>query len=497
MNKRFLLIVTAFLPLWSACYDYNANCDTATQKEYMGRCYNINDCVPGCDAETQKCVHGECIEKNICNPECDEDTPKCYQGKCIDKNACAPACDESERCIKGACLAQDACLEECDTSYQKCYYGKCVDKSSCAPACDKDTQKCIEGTCYDKNQCVPECIENYQKCVNGKCVSIDSCYPACDEETEKCYKGECIDKTICMPECDEESQKCADGKCIDISECYPACENDQICVEGSCETPDPNLCDGKYCKDDLTYCDDTGHWKKCDVGFGCHIGYCIRGLGPECETGTCNEELTKACEGGAWVDCGSMESCVAGQCKIKEDTCEPNSCSEDDHYRCNAEGHYEACPIGSTCANGICNKNEPDATTDESCNGFDDDCDGKIDEDYQPTAVTFTDKLGICCYGIKVCENGSEVEKQLFNPRKYDFYGDGIDSSCDGEDWDVAGAIYIKPLGDGPKDGNDDHSGTKDSPIATIQKALWNGSKEGLARMTDTAATANRGRMAL
>lgn len=209
---------------------------------------------------------------------------------------------------------------------------------------------CNEEPSVSDGKCGPD-QKNYQ----GECVDINACLPACDEESEKCVQGQCYNKDECVPSCDSETQKCAAGTCIGLDECYPACPNDEICRAGVCQPVDPTVCEGILCKDDITYCDDTGHWASCDPGYGCHLGYCIEGLSPECTAGSCNGDNTKRCEGGTWVSCGSLETCKDGSCVIQEDvTCNPGSCSEDKSYRCTDQNTYEACPVGWICRDGNC-----------------------------------------------------------------------------------------------------------------------------------------------
>ena len=197
-------------------------------------------------------------------------------------------------------------------------------------------EKLYEGKCYDKNVCLPEC----------------------DEDTQKCVQGTCYAKTECVPKCDEDTEKCVDGNCMPLSECYPACDPDtHVCKNGTCERIDPTACAGKMCKNSSTYCDDSGHWADCPLGTGCHLGYCLKGLGPECEDNTCDENGTRECQGGTWVSCGSLETCTEGKCRLQDDSCEPGSCSEDATYRCTDEGTYKECPPGTACTGGFCNPN--------------------------------------------------------------------------------------------------------------------------------------------
>ena len=195
-----------------------------------------------------------------------------------------------------------------------------------------------------------------QKLLYGQCYNENECVPGCNSETQKCDHGKCIGKNECDSTCDLETHKCVEGNCIGLDECYPPCnEDNEICNAGTCEIKDPTLCEGIYCKNKTTYCDDTGHWKTCDPGYGCHLGYCIQGLAPECEGDICNEDNTKRCDGGIWVSCGSLETCEDGICTISEEMdCETGTCSEDGNYRCTDEGTFEACPEGLTCENGDC-----------------------------------------------------------------------------------------------------------------------------------------------
>ena len=206
-----------------------------------------------------------------------------------------------------------------------------------------------------------------QKAYQGECYDQDACTPPCDAQTQKCYQGACYDLNTCMPACDEATKKCAGGRCIGLDECYPDCGDDETCVSGKCEPLDKTRCEGNLCNDITTYCDDTGHWKKCEAGYGCHLGYCIMGLAPECEKYTCSEN-NERCDGGTWVACGSLETCVDGACEFSGDaSCEAGSCSEDGSYRCTENGVYEACPSGSVCDAGECRNRTDEAKLWQLC----------------------------------------------------------------------------------------------------------------------------------
>jgi MYXO-CTERM domain-containing protein len=75
----------------------------------------------------------------------------------------------------------------------------------------------------------------------------------------------------------------------------------------------------------------------------------------------------------------------------------------------------------------------------EVCNGVDDDCDGKIDEDYPDQGSQCdTGLLGVCAEGVLVCDGFNGVICQQVNDRS-DEVCDGLDNDCDGEVDNFAG----------------------------------------------------------
>ncbi len=99
-----------------------------------------------------------------------------------------------------------------------------------------------------------------------------------------------------------------------------------------------------------------------------------------------------------------------------------------------------ACGPGTEeCNNGVwgyCTAPQP---TDEICNGYDDNCDGRIDEigcgcehgDTQPCG----EAIGVCERGVRHCERGVWGECQLpYDPNNLvEICNDGLDNDCDGE----------------------------------------------------------------
>ena len=236
--------------------------------------------------------------------------------------------------IISAILMVSGCTENSDP--EPCT-GEC-----CNPRCTAD-ETCYQNTCIVLSEhpeiCIPQC-RGKKVCSNNKCVNID-------EHPE-----------ICVPKCGED-QTCVQNRCVDASTvCTPACAGNQVCENGTCREKDPNACTGKLCKSDRIFCNDSGTWEECPVQTGCHLGYCVKGLGKECADNTCSEDLKRVCKDGVWIDCKEPAVCSdadsTADCTIPEDKCEAGSCSDNQQYRCSDDGHWEDCGSGYVCHNAQC-----------------------------------------------------------------------------------------------------------------------------------------------
>ena len=164
-------------------------------------------------------------------------------------------------------------------------------------------------------------------------------------------------------------------------------------------------------------------------------------------------------------------------------------------------------PSGSQCSNDgnqgkvLCEKNAMvcylnSAEKDDTCNGIDDNCNGQIDEDYVPIecgkctndddstgtcitglVTTHDESVNICAKGALICRNGKTECKQMFQPREFDFYGDGIDSNCDGFDYDDKNTITLAPYTGSTHGGANSHTGSTSSPQGSWNKAMENACK--------------------
>ena len=123
--------------------------------------------------------------------------------------------------------------------------------------------------------------------------------------------------------------------------------------------------------------------------------------GPPCK---CNPKETRECFSGA------PKEATEGECRKGRQTCD-------------AKGQWGAC-LGEKLPQT------------ETCNGKDDDCDGKVDESFPEKGKSCTDttKKGICKQGsYTACKGGTLVCTSQVQPAPKEICGNGKDDNCNGD----------------------------------------------------------------
>ena len=367
------------------------------------------------------CENGQVCENGICN-FCPVNKPAQCDGKCINLQtdsqncgSCGKTCKDDQLCVSGNC--------QCDTSIS--CSGACVllesDPDHCGGCGNKcsDKQHCIKGYCTDKkcSEAIPPLTDCDRACVDTKTSlkHCGSCSKTCRRD-QVCNTGKCT--------CAAEDKSC-DGKCTDIKVdwehcggCGKKCAKGQYCANGSCVAScpkaTPQACFGG-CFDiqsSLKHCGGCG--KSCPYGWLCTKGKChnpnLAEQPPqekpaEVQPEPAQEQIPEPVEVTLEKDAGSPE--------VKAELPpEPQP-----------EAKPETLPEQQPKDN--CNPQQ------EICDNKDNDCDGKVDEDFpnKGKACVVKGQLGICrdtvytcgSQGKLVCEG--KATKEVCN---------GKDDDCDG-----------------------------------------------------------------
>ncbi len=348
--------------IWSALEDLQGQADSLneTQDDLVSRVTAIEAamCPPGLTFCNGKCVDTS-TDENHCG-------------------ACNNVCSAGEFCISGVCtpVGGAACGNEVCEGGENC--------NNCPDDCGECPGECGDGTCdpdqgEDCNTCPDDC---------GECP------------------GECGDET-CDPDQGEDCGNCPD----DCGPCGDA-DDDGYTSDVDCDDEDPSINPGatEVCNGKDDNCDGN-------VDEGC-APVCGNGIiegGEECDDGdtvdgdgcsaSCTVEPGWSCEGQpssctyedadddgytSDVDCDDNDASVnpgaTELCDGQDNDCDggipaTETDSDGDGYvECSIDaGGWDGLPIfgGDDCDDTDLEVNPAAA---EACNGFDDDCDGEVDE---------------------------------------------------------------------------------------------------------------------
>ncbi len=203
-----------------------------------------------------------------------------------------------------------------------------------------------------------------------------------------------------------------------------ACEDGHVvnhCTPGDPLAPNDVTCDNV--DDDCNGLVDDGFVGTPDQ---CGSGGCARSGAITCVNGSIVDTCVPGTPAAADLVCNSLDEDCDGQ--VDEDyvshatTCGKGVCANTGSTTCVA-GHEQ----------DSCQDLPPAAPLDIACNGLDDDCDGTVDEDYAPATVTCGQ--GVCQHTTTTaCFAGHETGTCVPYPPQLavDFTCNGIDENCDG-----------------------------------------------------------------
>ncbi|MCB9540100.1 MAG: hypothetical protein H6704_28140 [Myxococcales bacterium] len=315
-------------------------------------------------------------------------------------------------------------LGRCRPGLERCgddgTFGECVGGQGPTPeTCDGVDEDCDgrtdEGLTRVCGEAVGACRTGRSQCVDGAWTPCDDAAAArdevCDGVDDDCDGA--IDEGLTRP-CGPDTGRCVAG----IETCV-------VGAWGLCEGgvgPAPERCNGV--DDDCDGATDEQLALACAPQGGCDGGYraCEDGAFGDCLEAA--PALPEACD-GLDNDCdGQVDEALVLPCGSDVGACLPG-------LRACVGGAYEAACVGEI------------GPAPEVCDGEDQDCDGRIDED-APTRPCGFPAVGRCAPGRQRCVDGAYAEACVGGIGPLDEDCNGVDDDCDG---DIDEGIPPRPCG--------------------------------------------------
>ena len=220
--------------------------------------------------------------------------------------------------------------------------------------------------------------------------------------------------------------------------CYEHCECNNLKFTGRCIPFVKNDKRGRCFSIPRLPCLSKGKIQECEVSDNVTKGICRKGV-QICQ----DEPLTEL----LWGDCSPGDEKSKENCNGKDDDCDGYVDTKWDEKTQSQRPLTQPCPDildpkicykgTKTCKNGSWSDcMDIGWKKKETCNGKDDDCDGKIDENLrqacEPPIWKDRANIGICRLGLAFCEGGKWVCKGRVPPKIDDDCNDTLDNNCDG-----------------------------------------------------------------
>ncbi len=368
---------------WRACYDGPADSE------------GIGTCQPG----TEACVDG--AWSGTCDGGTIPGTELC-NGLDDDCNGTADDADASTDCTTqlgvSPCGAWSCNVGLCEVSCPDCVDedrdgfgtgGGCagVDCDDNDPAIGSDASRdCYTGIASTEG--VGECVGGSEVCTAGTwggCLTevtpVAELCNGLDDDCDGIVDGVAAADSDCVasnPTAACGAWQCLAGACA-VS--CPGCDNDAdhdgYGPDAGCAGPD---------------CDDNDN-----TIYDSHVGPCYSGLPATEGVGTCRTG-TETCIDGGWSPCVGEVPPSAEACNGEDDDCDTATDEDLGSIICDigaCQTTIAACEAGGQF--GICPPAGTGAAADDSvCNGIDDDCDGRVDEDCSSNCVWVFKAPAIC-----------------------------------------------------------------------------------------------------
>ncbi len=409
------LTAAACTPAAETCNGRDDDCDTRVDESLSRNCYpgpaGTQD-VGTCRGGTQTCAagaYGVCQGTvvpvdEVCNgldDDCDrvvDDGNPGSGGVC--NTGGVGACGEGVvQCRAGALQCDPvaaADVEQCNGADDDCDGLTDEGRTSCGVgACARTVDTCANGRPQICSPGQPAFVDEDCDGVDDDCDGlIDEDYPVLPTQ---CGLGVCARNG---------QRRCVAGHAVDT--CVPGAAAPS---DATCDNVDED-CDGRF-----------------DENFAAFASSC--GIG--------------ACAAQGQVTCAfgrTQNDCVPGPAGANDATCDGVDEDCDGAFDENAGVTATQCGAGVCASNGqrVCrngafvNTCVPRAglPNDVTCDGVDDDCDGRVDEDYVAVAVSCG--AGVCAaQGATRCVNGRVLEDCNPGPSTgADTVCDGLDTDCDG-----------------------------------------------------------------
>ncbi|MCB9728158.1 MAG: putative metal-binding motif-containing protein [Deltaproteobacteria bacterium] len=441
-----------------------------------------NDVACGASLEANACGLYPSV---FCTGTSDQTQPQCAQSCATDGG-----CDPEGYCGSGVCKPDlgdgDVCVRDAQCESGHCQNGFCCQSGDCCA----QAGNCPVGTygapsvCNDVSNCDgarrdPLCVAH--QCQLGSPTDDDSGCAGLEANecgpyvSVFCTSAQTQPTPLCLPSCASNAD-CDPGAHCEAGACTPnldagnpctttaQCDAGLTCVDGVCCT---STCGGSCRRCDLPGKEGTcsllasGKDPDSECGAVSCVGYywgfgddtCYRRADVSPEVAACNG--SGACQSAAELCPAQGQGTAYTSCDAGCQTATPGSCVGTTPGTCtNATGATITCGVGEckhtipACTNGMPNVCDPLPSSDEICDGKDNDCDGLTDAEDPVDLVAHDGRAcelteGACTGCQKpasLCQGGTW---KACNTSVYQSCGSGyeagVELSCDGKDNDCDG----------------------------------------------------------